>query len=306
MGFDITNLLNAVSLADAEQTTDYREITLDFEQIVVTKHNKYSMDGLEELATGILLDGLQEPLILARVNGEYWLISGHRRITAIGILVAEGHEEFRKVPCRYRDMTETQFRIALLCGNTFNRKMTDYDLMIQAAEWKEVLTQARKERLLTLEEGERVRDYVAAVLGESTTKVAQLAAINNRATPEIKEQFEKGNMGITAAYEASKEDEETQKEIATEAESGEDLKSTEIKAAVEEKKKRKSKEDIAKEQKVSDTDTTEEEKANSRKLHAVKMIEKYYIYLSQEETEILERMLEDCKRRKREYALEED
>ena len=50
----------------------------------------------------------------------------------------------------------------------------------------------------------------------------------------------------------------------------------------------------------------EEEKANAKKLHAVKMLEKYYIYLSEEETGILERMLEDCKRRKREYALEED
>lgn len=55
---------------------------------------------------------------------------------------------------------------------------------------------------------------------------------------------------------------------------------------------------IAKEQNVSDTDTSEEEKANAKKLHAVKMLEKYYIYLSEEETGILERMLEDCKRRK--------
>ena len=39
---------------------------------------------------------------------------------------------------------------------------------------------------------------------------------------------------------------------------------------------------------------------------SIKMLEKYYIYLSEEETGILERMLEDCKRRKREYALEED
>ena len=57
---------------------------------------------------------------------------------------------------------------------------------------------------------------------------------------------------------------------------------------------------------MSDTDTTEEEKANAKKLHAVKMIEKYYIYLNDEEVGILERMLEDCKRRKREYALDED
>ena len=85
------------------------------------------------------------------------------------------------------------------------------------------------------------------------------------------------------------------------------IKSEEIKQMSEEKKKkRKTAEDIAKEQNVSDTDTSEEEKANAKKLHAVKMLEKYYIYLSEEETGILERMLEDCKRRKREYALEED
>ena len=56
---------------------------------------------------------------------------------------------------------------------------------------------------------------------------------------------------------------------------------------------------------MSVTDTTEEEKEHARKLHAVKMIEKYYLFLSTEETEILERMLEDCKRRKREYGLED-
>ena len=57
---------------------------------------------------------------------------------------------------------------------------------------------------------------------------------------------------------------------------------------------------------MSDTDTTEEEKANARKLHALKMLEKYYTWLNDEEVEILEAMLEDCKRRKREYAIEEE
>ena len=166
------------------------------------------------------------------------------------------------------------------------------------------MTQARKEKLLVLEEGKRVRDYVAAVLGEKPTKIAQLEAINNNATEEVKEQFEKGNMKITSAYETSRLSEDAQKEVAAAVEAGADIKSEQM--SEEKKKKRKTAEDIAKEQNVSDTDTSEEEKANAKKLHAVKMLEKYYIYLSEEETGILERMLEDCKRRKREYALEED
>ena len=56
---------------------------------------------------------------------------------------------------------------------------------------------------------------------------------------------------------------------------------------------------------VSDTDTENDEKENTRKLHALKMLEKYYIYLNDEETNILEKMLEDCKRRKREYAFDD-
>lgn len=307
MGFNIMDLMNGATRAAVEGVENYEEITLDLEKIEVTKHNRYSMDELEELATSILLDGLQEPLIIGRVDGKYLLSGGHRRREALVILQNEGHTEITKnIPCRFKDMTETQFRLSLLIGNTFNRKMTDYDLMNQAADWKEVLTQARKEKLLVLEAGKRVRDYVAEVLGESTTKIAQLEAINNNATPEVKEQFASGNMGITKAYETSKLTEDAQNEVAAAVEAGADVKSEEIRQLSEDKKKRKTAEDIAKEQNVSDTDTTEEEKENAKKLHAVKMLEKYYIYLSEEETGILERMLEDCKRRKREYALEED
>lgn len=45
----------------------------------------------------------------------------------------------------------------------------------------------------------------------------------------------------------------------------------------EKKKKRKTAEDIAKEQNVSDTDTSEEEKANAKKLHAVKCLKILYL-----------------------------
>ena len=185
--------------------------------------------------------------------------------------------------------------------------MTDYDLMTQAAEWKEVLTQARKEKLLILETGQRVRDYVAAVMGETVPKIRTLNTIHENATTEVKEQFQKGNIGITAAVEASRADEDTQKEIAKEAEDKGGIGAEEIKDMTEEKKKhRKTLEDETREANVSDTDTIEEEKANARKLHALKMLEKYYTWMNEEEVGILEAMLEDCKRRKREYAIEEN
>lgn len=305
MGFNILDIVNGTTRAAAEENQGYRDITLNYQDIVVTKHNKYSMDELEELAMSIEMVGLQQPLTIGRVNGEWWLESGHRRHSSIGMLLAEGKTQFENVPCRYKEYkSETEFRIALLIGNTFNRKMTDFDLMNQAREWKEVLTQAKKEGLIVLEKGQRIRDFVVAILGESDGKIGTLEAINNKATPEVKAEFEKGTMGITAAYNASQLPPEEQREIAAQAAAGQDVKCAEIKAQVEEKKNRREEEATA--QNMSDTDTTEEEKDNAKKLHAVKMIEKYYIYLNDEEVGILERMLEDCKRRKREYALDED
>ena len=96
------------------------------------------------------------------------------------------------------------------------------------------------------------------------------------------------------------------KEIAQASESKGGVGAEEIRAMTEEKKGRKTKEEETREANVSDTDTTEEEKENARKLHAVKMIEKYYTWLNEEEVGILEAMLEDCKRRKREYTIEEE
>ena len=115
--------------------------------------------------------------------------------------------------------------------------------------------------------------------------------------------------------------EDEQNEIAAAAAAGEDIKATEIQKIVDEKKaqaaagdendgsddEKKEKRSITEQKtaQMSDTDTTEKEKANARRLHALKMLEKYYIYMSDEEVGILERMLEDCKRRKREYGIED-
>lgn len=343
MGFNILNTLNSATLAEANRAEEYKDIMIDYQDIIVTDHNKYSMEEIQELATGILLTGgIQEPLIVGRVddgagNG-YRLISGHRRLRAIGILVEEGNEEYKKVPCRYKDMTETQFRMELLCGNTFNRKMSDYDLMIQAQEWKDVLTQARKEKLIILDEGKRIRDYVAGILGESTGKIGQLNAINANATQEVKEKLQTGEMGITSAYAASQLDPESQKKVVSRIESGEDVRSEEIQRIIEEKRKQQAEdaegreeeldpddeqdqekeqpssqekqvrkiEDQQRQPNVSDTDTNEDEKGYAKRLHALKMLEKYYTFMSGEELELLERILEDCKRRKREYAMDED
>lgn len=304
MPFNIMDMLGI-----KEETEEgYQDIIMDIDDIVVTQHNKYALSEIDDLAAGIeMTGGVQQPLLLALVDGEYLLTSGGRRREALMKLVQEGKEEYRKVPCRYKEMTELQFRMELLIGNTFNRKLSDHDLMMQAAEWKEILKQAKNEGVLELEKGERVRDYVAKILGESTGKIGQLEAINNNATQSIKEQMAAGNIGVTTAHEASKLPEDAQEEIAERVAAGEDVKSTEIQKIVEEQEDKKEKRNIEEQKRdnVSDTDTKEDDDRNSKRLHLIKMLEKYYIYLSDDEERILRDILEDCKRRKREYTFED-
>lgn len=307
-GFNIMDILNNKTTAAAE-AEDFAPIRLNYKEIIVTKHNKYSMDEIEDLATGIhMAGGLQQPLVVGRIDGEYRLVSGHRRLAAIEILVNEGEEEFAEVDCRFKDMTEVEFRMQLLIGNTFNRKMTDYDRMMQASEWKEVLQQAKKEGAFKPEKGTRTRDYIAQIMGVSPATIGELNRIENNATDEVKEQLKEGNITMTAAAAASTLPEEDQNAIAEAAAAGENIRAEEIQQMAQEKKEEaehsKATEEQLKES-VSDTDTTEEEKENARRLHALKMLEKYYIYMSDEEVRILEAMLEDCKRRKREYGLED-
>lgn len=316
-GFNILDILNEKKTAEA-MTEGFEDISMDYKDIIVTKHNKYSMNEIEDLATGIhMAGGLQEPLVLGRVNGEYWLVSGHRRITALDILVREGEEAFAQVACRYKDMTETEFRMQLLIGNTFNRKDTDYDRMMEAQEWKAILEQMKADGSFKPEKGSRTRDYVAKIMGVSSGTIGDLDRISNNATDEVKEQLMEGNLSLSAAAETSRLPEEEQNIIAQAAAAGEDIKCTEIQAMADAKK---NEQDIQSDQTdeehskatleqlkehVSDTDTTEEEKENARRLHALKMLERYYIYLNSDEVRILEAMLEDCKRRKREYGLED-
>ena len=218
-------------------------------------------------------------------------------------------------------MTETEFRMELLIGNTFNRKPTDYDKMIEAQEWKDLLQQMKKEGSFKPEKGSRTRDYIAAIMGEATGTIGTLQQISNNATDAVKEQFEAGTMNMTTAAKASKLPEEDQNAIAEAAAAGQETRAAEIKAMAEqtagggfmnEPEESEEQEEehcraVTEQMKetVSDTDTTEEEKECVKRLHILKMLEKYYIYMNEDDLRCLEAMLEDCKRRKREYGLDD-
>lgn len=233
--FGINDILNAKSKAKSEgNVSEYTEIWLSPYDVKPSESNFYSQDNIEELADSFLAVGQQQPTVLGRVNGEFMIVSGHRRNLANILNIERGHEEFKKVRYLYKDMTVAMFELSLLIGNVYNRELTAWEKTQQAQRLKEALIRAKEED--GLEITGKLRDIIAELMNESPTNIARMDNINNNATQEIKEQLKSGTMGITAAYEAAKLSEEEQKAIAAGAAAGENVRAKEIAAKVAEKK----------------------------------------------------------------------
>lgn len=249
--FTMLDILNAQSKnSTSTKVESYTEIYLNPKEVKPSATNFYSQNDIEELADSFLTVGQQQPTVLARINNEYRIVSGHRRNLANCLLLDRGHNEYERVRYLYKDMTEATFELSLLVGNAFNRELTAYEKMEQAARLKKALIRAKEEDGLEIQG--RMRDIIAETLKESTSNIARMEQINNNLSDSAKEQFKNGNMGITAAYETSKLTEDEQEAIADRYASGEEVRAKEIaekvtekKAAEKAKKEAKEKENVA-------------------------------------------------------------
>lgn len=228
-----------------EGQTDFEEIYLSPYEVEPSERNFYSQENIEELADSILTVGQQQPIVLARVNGVYKIISGHRRNLAnIHNIECGAVPKEQKIRYLYKDMSEAMLELSLLVGNAFNRKLSPYEETEQAARLKAALIRARDEDNLVIQG--RMRDLIAEMMQTSPSEVARMNKINSSLVPEAKEQFREGNLSKSAAYETAKLPEEEQKEIAACAAEGREVKHKDIAERVQEKKQHQAAEEAAK------------------------------------------------------------
>jgi len=242
--FGINDILNAkTKAAGAPAATEgYKEIYLSPYEVKAAPENTHqNLENIEELADSFLHVGQEQPTVLARIKGEYFIIDGHRRNAANILNLERGHKEYEKVLYRYMDMSEAMYELRLLAGNGYTQPLTAYEKTRLVERTKAALMRAKEEDGLEIQG--KMRDLIAAMLNESSTNVARMESINNNATPEVKEQLKSGNMGITAAYEAAKLPPEEQKAIADKVAAGEDVRAKEIAEKVAEKTAAKAAED---------------------------------------------------------------
>ena len=126
--FGINDILNAKTKATGQQVQGYKEIYLSPYEVKAAEENTHQkLEGIEELADSFLHVGQEQPTVLARVNGEYRIIDGHRRNEANKLNLERGHKEYEKVLFRTKDMSEAMYELSLLAGNGYTQELTAYE-----------------------------------------------------------------------------------------------------------------------------------------------------------------------------------
>jgi len=185
---------------------------IEIENIQPNEDNFYTVSEIEELAEDIERQGLMSILVVAAgESGKYQLISGHRRLLAIKLLVDEGRRKSTTVPCYVKSAKsheETQLDLIML--NATQRKYTSADTMREYEELERIFK--------ALDEAGKpvkgkIRDNIARVLNVSPSQIAKIDNINHNAIPDVEQAVKSGDMSISTANEVAKLAPEQQKEI---------------------------------------------------------------------------------------------
>ena len=219
--FDITSLMSDAS-RQASERPKYEAVRLPISKLYPDPANAkiYSVASIEELADSIeLAGGVLHNLVVREMDegGRYQIISGERRWTACKYLVEHGHEQYREVGCLIEhERDEDILQLMLVLANSTARQLTDAEKMRQAEALTAVLTRMRKEGKV---QG-RVRDIVGKMLKTTSGQLARYHAIQANLQGGLRDKFERGEVGVSVAYEASKLDKAGQDAIDQKAEQG--------------------------------------------------------------------------------------
>lgn len=163
----------------------------------------YEIGDISMLKADMADNGIRQPLeVVVDGDGDGWRIrSGHRRWTAAKSLRDEGDGRFINVPCVIcQSRGEDDDLIGLIMANATARDMTDAEKLRQYASLKSALEHKKAAGDLH----GRVRDEIVRITGDSSGKIARYNAILAHCCPEVLAMIDRGEIGLTRAYEASK------------------------------------------------------------------------------------------------------
>lgn len=155
----------SVGMKTNKKTTTYVPIS----SIHLYKDNNMSLDEIEELAATILANGciLEEPVVLVqRADGEYDMISGHRRYYAVMLLIERGKWQGpEEIEAKIRDLDDIDLDLDddlkkkwLVRVANMQRVKTDADKAVELADFREIISKLREKGVDTLNLSGLVKD----------------------------------------------------------------------------------------------------------------------------------------------------
>ena len=175
---------------------------IDISKIDGDARNFYELSGLEDLAGNIELCGLQQPIRVRTSPNKpsrVIIVSGHRRKAALQMLVDEGKEQFRSVPCIREESSKNWAlqELRLIYANSSTRRLTSAELSRQAERVEELLYELKE---AGMEFPGRMRDHVAQACQTSKSKLARLKVIRENLLEDLEDDWEHGTVSDQAAY----------------------------------------------------------------------------------------------------------
>ena len=211
--------------------TVYRDVF----KLIPSKANFYGVkpEKLQGLKNSILLFGVMQDVLIEERDGEDYIISGHCRTMCCRMLVEEGHEEFRKINCKYTKVKDNARknlieencingsatrenddaisklleRLSVIQANRFRDK-SDWEKMREAMDTEEIIKELKNIAGLK----GKTRDIVRETIGVSGTQMERYHAVQKRLSAEWMAEFEAEKINITVARELADLNEKYQKQ----------------------------------------------------------------------------------------------
>ena len=208
------NANNASLLNDASRAMAVRS-----EQIIWIPANQvhphpaeediYDVSDLDTLVEDIAQRGIQTPLkVIARDDGEYIVIGGHRR-RAANALAMERYPEYREkgqmLPCIIKPNHQPGHEyeeIEDMILDNLQRDKSDYDRVRETVMYHSCLMRRKKTENHDL----KVRETITQRLGRSDSEISRHLSIMNDLLPELLVYFKEGLIAQTVAAIIAKKD----------------------------------------------------------------------------------------------------
>lgn len=193
--FDLGELTRALAGDVPESGTEGREQIeyIDIGLIDSDPGNFYELRDIPDLAGDIETVGLQQPLLVRPGEDDHVvLISGHRRRAALQLLVDEGKERFRQVPCiRKTGGNALVYEMQLIFANAHTRVLTNAEIGKQAARLEEIFYQLKEQGY---EFPGRMIDHVAEACNIKRAKLGRIKKIFTHLAPCYKSLWDAGDL----------------------------------------------------------------------------------------------------------------